>query len=130
MDDFWASQGVALAVAVLALVGAGASALVAREAVRATRFVARSDRYAEWQMYKRKIYAELLASLRAFQGGSETHATAELVQRFDVALLAASDGLRRELDSLLDTVTGGGKPWANEGNVKATMEKMRQDLTQ
>ncbi len=74
----------------------------------ATKFVARSDRFAKWQMYKRHVYAQLLSSVRDFHAAPEQEKKAArkiMEQKFDAAYFAASNDLTDHLDELYQLAT-------------------------
>jgi hypothetical protein len=74
----------------------------------ATKFVARSDRFAKWQMHKRDVYAQLLSSVRDFHAapGREKKAARKIMeQKFDAAYFVASSDLTDHLDELYRLAT-------------------------
>jgi len=112
-----------LVVAIFALLSTLATALVALRAAQATKsaaasasiaatsaadaaaeaakFVAGSDRFADWQMYKRKVYAALLSSMRAAVAPDAAGLDkAAVLDCFDAALLAAYPITRPPLQAL------------------------------
>jgi hypothetical protein len=94
-----------LVVAVLVLIGTGITAFASWRAATAAasaavaaadssaavqRFLAGSDRFADWQMHKRDVYAKLLAATRAAAAkDADVSAQIETLNCFDVAILVA-----------------------------------------
>jgi hypothetical protein len=125
-DPAWLTLGIAL----LALVGTVATALVALRAARATkeaaesaadasvsaakaaadasRFVAGSDRFADWQMHKRTVYAELLTAMRA--AATQPDSLGAALACFDVALLNAYPATRPYLERLREGFAHASPP--------------------
>lgn len=102
---------VAVLAAVVALIGSFAGAATALRAARATekaagksadsaadaqRFARAADRFAEWQMHKRRIYAEVLTALQSDVKFQER----QLLDAFDAAVLNAYPELLATLREL------------------------------
>lgn len=113
---------------------AGAATSAAKTAAAAQRFIARSDRFADWQMYKRKAYAELLAALRA-QARAEhpdqsPSARATLLDHLDVVLLAAYEPLRNDLLKLRSWFEGDTVPPLTKQQYNDLIKLMTTDINQ
>ncbi len=128
-----------LAVAGLVLIGSlytawqskRAAKFSAEVAAKASWFGVSSDRFADWQMYKRKVYAELISAVRAVQVGRTPASVALMEDRFDVAFLAAK---KKELQDLLGELDGcmqGSEPGINDvefrTKISAIIAEMRED---
>lgn len=101
----WVTVAVAGITALAALAGsiiAGRSQdRAAATQARTAHVMAREDRFADWQLHKRDVYADLLLAARSWDVADASAKTAFLCQR-DRALLVANEQLRDRLRVLSD----------------------------
>lgn len=84
-----------------AAAAASASVKSAEEAASTSRFVARSERFAQWQSHKREVYGALLDRVRDSRDAGETKdKILAVVHQFDAAYLLAGEELVPSLDLL------------------------------
>lgn len=121
---------VAILLASLALgASIGAGVIAARTAKKASDFIARSGRFAEWQMYKRKTYGGLLAAIRAAQIDPTPQQLAETAAAFDAAQLAAGPRLERVLSDARAQFAIGSRSQTLDSSLQQFIEEMRLDIT-
>src|SRR5215831_6655295 len=99
----WQSRSAAKANAEAA---ASASTSAADIAASASKFAVRSDRFADWQMHKRKVYSELLAAVRHARAVKTSEADLAMAIHFDQALLIAEPDLYLTLRTMQGSVFG------------------------
>jgi hypothetical protein len=91
-----------------------------------TRFVARSERYARWQMYKRETYAKLLATIRAHRERPTVETRIAIDDAFSRAYLAAEQDFLPHLDQLFEHLSQDPRL---EGYVERDLaRRMRSDV--
>lgn len=83
-----------------ATASAQASTSAAEISAAASRFGVRSDRFATWQMHKRKVYSELLVSIREAREQPDGDCLRRMWRCFDEAVIVADDVLLEMLYGL------------------------------
>ena len=117
------TAGVALWAAISAK---GAATSAAESSASAARFVAQSDRYAEWQNTKRAAYELLLEAIGPGTGVSTDVATR--TKRFATAFMHAYPLLWVHLADIQTRLSRGGELSSDEYQVTARL--MRDDVNQ
>ena len=123
---------VTLVVAALALIGVVLTGLQAHRAAKlaseAARFGVRSDRYASWQMHKRGIYDDLLASVRVVRVQPTIANRLAMAHCFDRAFLVASVDTRSSLRDLWERASVPLDDLAYKEDWAAFIKALRSDV--
>ena len=130
----WLTAGVALITAVAGLTGsfigsfmqARSAMVAAQRQAAAAAAVARSDRFATWQMHKREVYANLLQVIQASARSSDQAIGSELADALARALVVAHSDLRDHLMRLEANVLLIREPDYRRDLVERLMADVRQ----